>query len=290
MKKIILLIAFLFIIDISMGQVGINTTNPQQLVHVADSLANVRVDGLSEANNIDNLGVDQTTKVYVDGNGDLTLGSDLGANNSALIVDSANYLNDVTNPTNDIIQTGVNFGYSKAGIPVAGIVGASFTLTTKAVLEVNYSLSWSIYDAIHHEKKRLDDVRARVVQTGIYFINSEVGHPDEGSAIEFDAEGIPINGPFETWCIDPSASGSTCNEYAGLIGLTAQFYNNANAESGSYQDFRNTASDYVKLGPGTYTALFAAYLQVEVITGGGAAKMYLGTHEDELQILAFYYD
>ena len=282
MKRKLLVILYILLPVVLWGQIGINTTNPQEGVHVAGSTENIKVDGLNATNNVNNLGSNSTTKVFVDSDGDLVLGT-MSDSNLEILVDSGNYLNDVEDPTSLIVQTGVNFGYEKAGIPTAGIAGASFTLTRNAILEVNYSVSWSIYDAQSLEFKRLDDLRSRVVQTGIYFIDTA-----NETAIVNDIDGNPINGG--PWCIDVSSSGTNCLEFGGLLGLTAQFYNNGNQDRGSYAGFINNASDYVKLGPGTYTALFAAYLQVEVINGGGAAKMFLGSGKDELQIIAHYYD
>jgi len=282
MKKLYLFFwMFLLVFEI-LAQVGINNTNPQRGVHLSGATENVRIEGLNALNNNNNLGPGSTSKVYVNSEGDLVLG-DTGDTRLSLLVDTNNYLENVENPTSIIIQTGVNFGYNTAGIPVGGIVGASFTLTQNAILEVNYSVTWSIYDANSLDKKRLDDLRARVIQTGIYFIDTATEVP-----IVNDLDGIPINGG--PWCIDTNSSGNGCLEYGGLLGLTGQFYNNGSQVRGSYKNIRNTASDYVKLGPGTYTALFAARVQVEVITGGGAAKMYLGSGNDNLQIIAHYYE
>jgi hypothetical protein len=282
MKKLFFLLVFLFFFTEISAQVGINTSTPVRGVHVGGAVENVRVEGLNAVNNSDNLGSASTSRVYVDANGDLVLGDEEDVN-VAFLVDSDNYLKNVENPTSIVVQTGNNFGYNIAGDPVLGIVGASFTLTQNAILEINYSVSWSIYDANSLDKKRLDDLRARVVQTGIFFIDTATE-----VAIINDVDGNPINGG--PWCIDTNSAGTGCLQYGGLLGLTGQFYNNGNAERGAYNNFRNTASDYVKLGPGTYTALFAARVQVEVTTGAGAAKLYLGSGNDTLQIIAYYYE
>lgn len=279
MKRLIYIYVVLLVTG-SNAQVGINTSNPQQSLHIGGVTENVRMEGLNDSNNSKNLGPDSSSRVYVNANGDLVLGN-YSNENAALIVDSSNYLNSVEDPTSHIIQTGANIGYSKAGIPTEGIVGASFTLTQNAVLEINYAVSWSIYDAIHLDFKRLADVRARVVRTGLYFYDHTTGQ-----AVINNVDNIPINGG--PWCIEEN-SGGNCLEYAGLVALTGQFYNNASLEHGAYKDFQNTASDYVRLGPGTYTAMFAGRVQVEVTTGAGAAKVYLGSGDDTLQIMAYYY-
>jgi len=267
---------------LSFSQIGINTTNPQRGVHVAGSDANVRVEGLNSANNTNNLGAGATSRVYVDANGDLVLGT-LNDSSFQLLVDTDNYLENVEDPTSLIVQTGTNFGFNPAGDPVEGIIGASFTLTENAILEINYSVSWSIYDENALDKKRIDDNRARVITTGIYFIDTATEVP-----IINDVNGSPINGG--PWCVDTNAAGTGCLVWGGLLAMTAQFYNNTDDVRGAYNNFRNTATDYVKLGPGTYTALFAARIQVQDTNGAGAAKMYLGSGNDTLQIVAYYYE
>ena len=74
MKKIITLLHILAVTGI-VAQVGINTQNPQQEVHLAGSTENVRVEGLNAANNVNNLGNGSTTRVLVDEDGDLILGT-----------------------------------------------------------------------------------------------------------------------------------------------------------------------------------------------------------------------
>ena len=74
-----------------------------------------------------------------------------------------------------------------------------------------------------------------------------------------------------------------------MIGLNGQFYNNADDKNGAYQNFQNTASDYITLPPGTYCAFFAGQLAVGSTAGTGAVKMYLGSGNDDLQIIAFYF-
>ncbi|MCW5520653.1 hypothetical protein J1N09_12435 [Aureitalea sp. L0-47] len=268
-----------------LAQVGINTTNPQQSVHVAGSTSNVRIDGLNESNNTENLGINSTTRVYVDGEGDLVLGSE--SDNVQMLVDSENYLNNVENPTSLVNQTGTAFGYEIAGYPT-DFAGSTFTLTKNAIVEVNYSVSYSLYKT-SGASGRIDDQHARIVQTGLYF--REVTDPTDpyaGPAVINDLDGIPINGG--PWCIDVNASGTVCLETGGLLALNGQFYANNSNRNGEYKNFWNTGTDYVKLPPGTYVALFAAQLAVGNVSGTGAVKMYLGSGADEMQIIAHYYD
>jgi len=286
MKKRFVLIFGLLTSLALYGQVGINNTNPQEELHISGVNSNIRLEGLSTANNVNNLGVTSSTRVYADADGDLILGA--SSENLKILIDFENYLEDVENPTSLINQTGNAFGYDPAGEPI-DLVGAQFTLTENAIVEVNYSISWSVYDANASPTKRLDDMRARVIQTGLYFrLVTNPLDPLGGAAVINDLDGVPINGG--PWCIDVNAAGNSCLEFGGLIAINGQFYNNANDRNGAYQNFLNTASDYVKLGPGTYIALFAGQMAVGSTLGAGAAKLYLGSGKDDLQIIAHYYE
>lgn len=260
----------------SIGQnVGINTTNPQEELHIAGTTSTIRVEGLDETNNINNLGQNSTSKVYVNEFGDLVLGE--MTDNVQLIFDSENYLQDVANPTSLILQTGEGDGFSQAGIPTLGLA-ASFTLTAPAVVEINYSVSWTVGKNFNPSQK-IDDYRARTVQTGVYFrLNNYLG-----PAVVNDYFGNPINGG--ALCIT-----STCSEQAGLIAINGQIYNNESKNEGEYISYRNSASDYVILGPGTYTPMFAAQLAVGDTNATGAIKMYIGVENDEMQVIAHYFN
>ena len=269
-------ISALYIIStaFAFAQVGVNTNNPQEELHVAGPMSNIRINGLNEVNNVNNLGGTNTSKVFVNHLGDLVLGE--ASDNVQLIFDSENYLLDVQNPTSLILQTGEGQGFSQAGIPTLGL-GASFTLTQPAIIEVNYSVSWNVGKNVT-PISRIDDFRARVIQTGMYFRrNNYLGEP-----VINDFFGNPINGG--ALCIT-----SNCSEVAGMIAVNGQIYNNSEGREGEWRNYRNTASDYVVLGPGTYTPMFAAQLEVGDTNSTGAIKMYLGVENDEVQIIAYYF-
>jgi hypothetical protein len=282
MRKIITYIG-LIVTTVSLAQVGVNTTTPVQELHVAGATENVRIEGLSTTNNVDNLGVGSSTRVYADADGDLVLGS--SAETIELLIDFENYLVDGNNTSgatnNQILQTGGGNGYTATGIQ-NDIPGSIFTLTKNAIVEVNYSISWSVEI---NSTGRIEDNRARIVQTGLYF---KKFNPGTGlyENILTDVDGNFINsGP---WCIASNAGG--CTEVGGLLAINGQFYNNGHKKHGEHENFQNTASDYVKLGPGTYYAMFAGQIAVGSTIGSGAAKMYLGSgSSDELQIIAHYY-
>lgn len=272
--KYIFLIVFVCNAINTIAQVGINTQTPQEELHVAGSSSNIRIDGLNETNNPNNLGTVNTSKVFVNEFGDLVLGE--LDDNVQLIFDSENYLRDVQNPTSLILQTGEGDGFSQAGIPTLGLA-ASFTLTAPAVVEVNYSVSWNVGKNVT-PISRIDDFRARVVQTGMYFRKDNYF----GDPIVNDYFGNPING--YALCIT-----SSCSEVAGMIAVSGQIYNNSDGNNGEWRSYRNSASDYVVLGPGTYTPMFAAQLEVGDTNATGAIKLYLGVENDEVQIIAHYF-
>ena len=276
MKIQLLLFAFALGINAN-AQVGINITTPwpEEELHIGGDTSNIRIEGLNAANNPNNLGSSNTSKVFVNEFGDLVLGK--LEDNIQMIFDSENYLKDVQNPTSLILQTGEGQGFSQAGIPTLGLA-ASFTLTKPAIIEVNYSVSWNIGKNVT-STSRIDDFRARVVQTGMYFRKDNY----LGAPVVNDYFGNPING--YALCIT-----STCSEVAGMIAVNGQIYNNNDNNEGEWRSYRNSASDYVVLGPGTYTPMFAAQLEVGDTNATGAIKMYLGVENDEVQIIAHYFN
>lgn len=273
MKKILLLTAALapFFFYGQKG-VGINTNNPQQGVHVAGSKADVRVEGLSSPANPNNLGPGNTTRVFVDADGDLMLGS--VQDNLALLFDSENYLNDLSQPSvNQITQHGYGDGYTYAGVP-RDIPNSTFTLTQPAIIEINYSVSWHIEK---NGSQRVNDGHSRAVQTLMYFRKGNY----QGPVVTHDLDGNLIGGAFE---IDGGTS-----TIGGGLGLAGQYYTNQDLSRGEFTNYHNTGSDYVKLPAGTYCPMFSGQLAVSDASGSGAMKMFLGTTNDEVQIIAHYY-
>jgi hypothetical protein len=265
------------------GQVGIITSNPLQSFHLAGSTGTLRVESLNATNNSKNLGVGSSTRVFVNADGDLLLGQSKDQT-IKILVDSSNYLQDGETATNKIVQTGNSFGYNTAAYPT-NFPDDIFTLTGNAIIEVNYSLSWSVKKGAN----RIDDAHARVIQTALYFREvTSLTDPYDGPAVINDVDGVPINGG--PWCIELNPAGGFCEETGGLIALNGQFFANGNSGNGAHVQFKNVGTDYVKLGPGTYVALFAAQLAVGDTSGTGSVFLYLGSGTDELQIVAHYYN
>ena len=292
-RNLISYLVFVFGGLLAFGQTGINTTDPQQTLHVAGASSQVRIDGLNSTNNSTNLGTGATTRVYANADGDLVLDTN-GQSGFEILVDSENYLEDVETARNRINQVGTAFGYEAVANP-ADFDSAKFTLTKNAIIEINYSLSWSIYKTrTPNADNRIKDQEARIVQTGIYFrkvTDPSSNDPYDGPAVtyELDDPSEPaINGG--PWCIDMNASGTTCLETGGLLAINGQVYTNSDADDGAYRNFRNNGSDYVRLGPGTYVALFVGRVYVGDVNSVGAIKAFLGPDNDELQIIAHYYN
>jgi len=258
------------------AQVGVNTNTPQELVHVAGPTSGVRIEGLNSPNNSSNMGIGSSSRVYADAEGDLVLGT--ATSDVEVLFSPDNYLSDAEDTggadANVINQTGTGSGYTTAGWPrVVGAGSSNFTLTRNAIIEINYSVSWNI------EKSNIpvNDQHARIVQTFLYLIKEDA--PGAG-LVQFDIDGNPVSG-------DPA--------FTYPLGINGQFYTNGAdgggaADEGAYQGFHNTGTDYVKLGPGRYRPMFAAQLAVGNTSGTGAVQMFLGTGNDEVQVIAHYYN
>jgi hypothetical protein len=279
MKKIFIYIS-LVVTSVSFAQVGVNTTTPQEELHIEGATSTIRVEGLNFANNTLNLGTVENTRVYVDTDGDLVLGD--GSTDIEVLFNPANYLEDPLDTgganSNQINQTGVGSGYSEGGWPRQTGPGLStFTLTRNAIVEINYSLSYEIYKS----GIGIDDHHARTVQFYVYLRRNGPANVNPGDAnlVRFDVDGNPIN-----------FAGN-----AGALGYSGQFYTNGNSNGASgLQGFDRkyfaTGHDYVKLGPGTYTPMFAGVMFVANTLGTGAVKMQIGGGDDEIVVVAHYYN
>ena len=64
MKKIFLA-SLTFYSLLSIGQVGINNTNPQQELHVSGTNSTIRIEGLNATNNPLNLGPNEIGRAHV---------------------------------------------------------------------------------------------------------------------------------------------------------------------------------------------------------------------------------
>ena len=272
MKNIFIYIG-LITTSVSLAQVGIHTNTPQEELHIEGATSTIRVEGLNLANNTLNLGTSQNTRVYADADGDLVLGNE--PTEIELLFNPANYLDDPLDTGgsgNQINQTGVGSGYSQAGQPRQLGPGLStFTLTKNAIVEINYSLSYEIYKS----GRGIDDFHARTVQFYVYLRDNGPAGP----IVAQDVDGNPL----------------TFAGNLGALGYSGQFYTNgdqdgADGMEGFDRKFYATGHDFVKLGPGTYTPMFAGIMFVADTGGTGAVKMQVGGGDDEVVIVAHYYN
>ena len=262
MKKIVY-IAFVLLGNYNLfAQVGINTTTPQQELHVAGAASNVRVEGLNSPNNILNIGTNGTSRVFADGDGDLVLGT--VANNIEVLFNPYDYLLSTEDNASCFQQTGVGSGYQIVGTPrVPGNGTSYFTLARNAIIEINYALSWHIRK---NGPKNIDDSNARIIQSYMILYNM-----DTGTVVSTNLDTSPII-------------------LGGALGLNGQFYTNGTEANGANEFFYNVGTDYVSLPPGRYHPYFFAQVAVSDTNGVGAINICFGSGNDELQIVAHYYN
>jgi hypothetical protein len=140
MQKIILFI-FLLIGSLSFGQikgVGINELVPEQQLHLGSQTGTIRVDGLNGTNNEYNGGViGQTYPVYVDSNGDLTLGISATENSDGEDPWTISDINSV------VTIDGTN---AVTGYETVEILDIPLTVTRNVIVEVKYSISMEVFE------------------------------------------------------------------------------------------------------------------------------------------------
>ncbi len=265
MKKTFYIITGFFFLNLN-AQIGINTSSPQEELHVAGSTSSIRIDGLNSTNNSLNIGNNGNSRVFVNANGDLVLGQ--AANNVAVLFSPDDYLlSNEANPSS-FNQTGTGSGYQQVGEPNAYGEGLSqFTLSKNAIIEINYALSWRLKK---NNSTLVDDGGARIVQSLVRLYKWDL----LGNAVGYvttDLEGIPII-------------------LSGALGLNGQFYTNNNGSDGASNLFHNTGTDYVSLGPGIYRPMFFVQVAVSNTMGTGAIQFSCGAGQDEMQVIAHYYN
>jgi hypothetical protein len=223
----LLLMCFFSTIVLGQTGVGINTTNPQQALHLGGSTGTVRVEGLNSTNNIYNGGgFDKTVPLYVDQNGDFTLqvapfqnsdGSDAWSTSTPLITTSLTIPAPASSPNN--------------GVRNVVILPYTITLTKPAVLEIKYNISFEVLrNAV---PTKLKSVRARRV-SNFYTVDAPVllattRRYGQASKCYYNNNG-PVADPVN------AAQGNMYNSSTTYINLTAgthtiRFYGEASTGS-----------------------------------------------------------
>ena len=135
-----------FIVSIvgpSFGQVGIGTTNPQEDLHVAGTNSTIRIESLNATNSSYNDGVN-LAPVYVDGNGDLTLGDGSPAGSSEplnFLIDVPNFIPD--DPYGLLLATGTVINNDDLGTTYAEgqLTSVSVVVPQDAIIEIKYGVT-----------------------------------------------------------------------------------------------------------------------------------------------------
>ncbi len=155
---------FLLILTPLSAQVGINTTNPQEALHIATPTGSIMVESLNAVNNTNNGGdsdndgdmTNNTYPLYVDHNGDLTLKLETYLNTGAI-----DALDDTILPTNAATVTDSTF----KGQTTTIIKTYTITIDRPTILEAKFNISHHIYKNNLYEK--ISDTLARQVANWI---------------------------------------------------------------------------------------------------------------------------
>ena len=198
MKNIKVFIVFSFACLTNVfGQVGINTTNPQEALHIAGSDSNIRVEGLNNSNNANNLGGVNNYNLMVDTNGDLSLGLQSG-----LLLSETKLASPVA------VQS-----TATAGLNAAELYQENFTLAQRALVVITYNIAieFMSYDGL----TKLKDGRAKIAHNYFY-----IG--DGTTADTSKAYGMASN-VYSNY-IDDGAINSVYNSHSEIISLDPGTY------------------------------------------------------------------
>ncbi len=164
------------------GQVGINTDNPQQTLHLAGSTGTLRVESLNHANNsynggdIDNDGnlSNNTFPLYVDENGDFTLELKTLINSEDL-----DAFDDTSLPGSNVYLSSSNIKGKDSTV----IKTYTIRVSRPSIIEIKYNISFDIYR--NNSLVTLNDQFARRVTN--YITLTPEGSPVNNSTRHFGA-------------------------------------------------------------------------------------------------------
>ncbi|RMB60570.1 hypothetical protein EAX61_07040 [Dokdonia sinensis] len=166
------------------AQVGVNTTDPQNTIHIAGATSGVRVDGLNSTNNARNLGT-RSAPVHVDTNGDF-------------IIPTAPADGELIRPEFDLINNAapVQVRTSATGGQVINVIGNTFfTLEQDAIVMVNYSLSFDCKD--YTNTSNISDPSPKLVQNFLT-LYSFINDPVSGTVYTTLGGGLGVSGQTYT--------------------------------------------------------------------------------------------
>ncbi len=245
-KKLIQLTCILLCLSYSMfGQVGISTNNPQEELHIAGSGSTIRVDDLNSANKTNNYGI-RPAAVHSNTNGDLILPP--VPTNSEILFNGK-----------DIIGSSIYLPTGLQGQAVNNQIyqTPSFTLTRNALVLIQYSMGFAIFNRI--ATQAVSDRKPRLVSNYLRLGN--------GTTV------------------------TSATHYA----RTGQSYTNSISPSSNYIPIGwhyNGATDALILPPGTYSFHMYAYLfnhgNINVKSSDSYSAIFGGSSREYLKITAFY--
>ncbi len=155
-KKLLLLYLALFLCNISHSQreVGINTTNPEEKLHISGNTSTIRIEGLNAANNPNNYGV-RTAPLYVDSNGDFSIPP--SPSSSEFLYNGSNMIS-----SGELIQTGTQGQTNSDEI----YTSPSFTLSQPANVMIQYSMGFTVWNRLRTQAP--SDGKPKTIQNFIY--------------------------------------------------------------------------------------------------------------------------
>lgn len=253
MKHTIYLLIFCLTSTICFSQVGIGTVNPLQELHIAGASSVIRIESLNASNNAYNDGI-KLAPVFVDGKGDLVLGSGTGPNG----VMPLNFLIDVPNFIPDhphgYVGTGsvVNNADLVASTVADTIVTISVNVPQDAILEIKYGITTMV--------------------SGYNLKEGWLGYIRLNEAIAMQTYLV----------VDLNSDGLSEEEGSKIYGRTAQHYTTNNQGVFGYPYMSGQA--YLKVPGGTHTIYFYGLVRDG---GSGYTSVGFGGAQDYLKIRVY---
>lgn len=228
MKKTLQLLILITLSLQCYAQVGINTTSPQQELHIAGTDATIRIDKFNSTNSpADNDGVN-LAPVYVDQYGDLVLNDGTGSGSWPInfLIENTDFI------PNDPYGIGVDSGYvvnspdNGETLVESEIMTVALVVPQDALIEVKYGITVMIEGS---------DISAGVLPYA-----------------DVDYDQSIVFGSF--FCIDVDGGGLSATERAMMYGRTGQYYETQYGGITNYTYLNGQA--YIELEAGTFTIYF----------------------------------
>ena len=228
------LLVFILLSSLCSAQVGIGTTNPQQELHISGTNATIRIEKLDDINSSTYNDGNKPASAYVDGYGDITVGSGTGLVDGQpinFLIEIPNFITDnpyVWTTPDEINNTGIVINNTSSDESVVGfITSIPFYVPQESLIEVKYGIT--LYakgeDMSDHAPPYIDVAYGQTISMAAFF------------CIDLDEDGI-ING----------------SEYNKKYGRKGQFYE---TQAGGIQGFPYmNGQGYFTLPEGNYEIHF----------------------------------